>query len=463
MTRLFLKIAGLMVVVNLALYLCGMGLRFWLEKEQIIITPQLAPQVLSQRVVDAWENDELEEYSAMLTERGTAVALFNEDNIVLYADKDLMRLIKRNNRRRFNQQDKPRKNRGEKLSQQSNSTIRRTRLKPPYAGVQFTQDVTNSAGEVYTVMVRSKKPLHQLLPQPQVKRYAYILITLLTLLVSSLIISYYITRPIRSLRRTTQSLGERDLSARVDEDVADREDAIGELGRDFNRMAQRLDDTSRSQHQLLRDVSHELRSPLARIQMANMLAEQKTGASSELSRIDKETLRLDSLIETILRLTRLNDLPELNFSPVDLNELIVEITNNAKYEYQDTEKKIAIHMDENLSLVNADQENLASALENILRNAMYYTADPSTVTITAKQVNNAIELEIADEGPGVPETDLKRLFEPFFRSDTSRNEKTGSNGVGLAITHRIIELHQGSVWATNRPEGGLSVSVRLPL
>ena len=94
---------------------------------------------------------------------------------------------------------------------------------------------------------------------------------------------------------------------------------------------------------------------------------------------------------------------------------------------------------------------------------MYYTADPSTVTVTAQSIQNMMEIKFIDQGPGVPETDLKRLFEPFFRSDTSRNEKTGSNGVGLAITHRIIELHQGKVWAKNNANGGLSVTVQLPL
>ena len=312
MSRLFLKIAGLMVVVNLTLYLCGMGLKVWLENEKVIITPQLAPKVLAERVVDAWESDALDKYSDMLKEHGTSVALFNEDNIVLFTDTDLIRFIKRNSRRRFDQR------RNDAQEGANDSRPRPLRKRPPFAGMSFTQDVTSDSGALYTVMVRSKNSLQQLLPQPQLKRYASILIPLLALLLSSLIISYYITRPIRSLRRTTQSFGERDLSARVDLDVAERQDAIGELGRDFNSMAERLDDSSRSQHQLLRDVSHELRSPLARIQMANTLAEQKTGTSNELARIEQETLRLDSLIETILRLTRLNDIPELVFSPLNL-------------------------------------------------------------------------------------------------------------------------------------------------
>ena len=456
MTRLFLKIAGLMLAVNLTLLLSGMGVKLWLEHEKVIITPQLAPKILAERVVDAWQNDTLEQYSTTLKEHGTSIALFNEDNIVLYTDADLMRLIKRNNRRRLNQQRENNTNRPP-------PPIRSNRIRPPFAGVQFTQEVTTTSGELYVVMARSKHSLHKLLPQPQFKQYLVILIPLLALLLSSLIISYYITRPIRSLRRTTQSLGERDLSARVDNSVAERKDAIGELGRDFNRMAQRLDETSRSQHQLLRDVSHELRSPLARIQMANTLAEQKTGTSNELTRIELETLRLDSLIETILRLTRLNDMPELVFSPTNIEELFNEIVNDAQYEYQETEKKISVQVATGLALFDADYENLSSALENILRNAMYYTADPSTVSITAKQVQNTVELKISDQGPGVPESDLKRLFEPFFRSDTSRNEKTGSNGVGLAITHRIIELHQGKVWAENNSGGGLSITVQLPL
>jgi signal transduction histidine kinase len=113
--------------------------------------------------------------------------------------------------------------------------------------------------------------------------------------------------------------------------------------------------------------------------------------------------------------------------------------------------------------IKADYENLGSAIENIVRNAMYYTKEKGSVTITAQIVENELEIRVRDQGPGVPEEDLNRLFEPFFRSDLSRNEKTGSNGVGLAITHRIIELHDGKVWARNLPDEGLVVTIRLPL
>jgi signal transduction histidine kinase len=171
---------------------------------------------------------------------------------------------------------------------------------------------------------------------------------------------------------------------------------------------------------------------------------------------------LDGLIETILRLSRLNDMPNLKLESLDITPLIEEIVRDAHYEYQNTDKTIEVNLGQ-LPLVNVDFENLSSALENILRNAMYYTKDPSIVTINAQSTANTLELSIHDQGPGVPEADLKRLFEPFFRSDTSRNEKTGSNGVGLAITRRIIELHDGKVWAINAPEGGLKVMVQLPI
>ena len=349
-----------------------------------------------------------------------------------------------------------------KRPRRANEQNRRNRGLPRRGGLEFTQSVTTNNNELLNVVIRSRQDLRNLMPLPAWREPARIAAIILGMLLASMALSYFVVKPIRSLRKTTLSLGQHDLSARVEPSVADRNDAIGELGRDFNRMAQRLDDSYKSQHQLLRDVSHELRSPLARIQVASLLAEQKTGESNELKRIDQETIRLDGLIETILRLSRLNDLPNLKLEPLNITPLIDEIVRDAHYEYQNTGKKIEVSLSQ-LPQINADFENLSSALENILRNAMYYTKEPSVVTISAQTKGKIFELSIQDQGPGVPESDLKRLFEPFFRSDTSRNEKTGSNGVGLAITQRIIELHDGKVWAINPPQGGLKVMVQLPI
>lgn len=453
MTRLFFKIVGLLLITNLVVMASGYGLIKWLEHEKYLISPQAAPEVLAEQVVKAWESKKIKSYAESLNKHGTYFALLNENREVLHTMPALKRFIE--NRARLLARHKDHGSR-------SDRPFRRDGKKRERPGVQFTQEVNTDEGKTYFVISRSRNPLHDFLPQPRWKRYTPWIAAVLGMLIASSLLSFYITRPIRSLRKTTQSLGERDLSARVEENVAERNDAIGELGRDFNRMAQRLDDTLRSQHQLLRDISHELRSPLARIQVAGTLAEQKTGSSSELERIDQETLRLDGLIETILRLTRLNDMPDLVFESLDLSVLIKEIVRDAQYEYQNTNKTIEVNLGD-LPKINADYENLGSAIENIVRNAMYYTKDSGSVTICAEVANNALEIQIKDQGPGVPEEDLIRLFEPFFRSDVSRNEKTGSNGVGLAITHRIIELHNGKVWASNLPDAGLVVTVSLPL
>ena len=446
MTRLFLKILGLLLVTNLIVTAMGYGIIKWLEHERILISPQDAPQVLAEKVVEAWQQGRINNYADSLSRHGTFFALLGENREVIYTMTELRRFVQ--NRARLLQ--------GRDEFRSSNDR----RGKRP--GVQFTQEVNTSDGETYYVISRSRNPLHNYIPQRQWKRYSYWIALAIGMLLASSLLSFYITRPIRSLRKTTQSLGQRDLSARVEATVSERKDAIGELGRDFDRMAQRLDDTLRSQHQLLRDISHELRSPLARIQVAGTLAEQKTGSSSELERIDQETQRLDGLIETILRLTRLNDMPELLFEPLDLPVLINEIARNAQYEYQNTDKTVATKLDA-LPEIKGDYENLSSAIENIVRNAMYYTKDAGVVTISARVIDQVLEICVTDQGPGVPEEDLKRLFEPFFRSDLSRNEKTGSNGVGLAITHRIIELHNGNVWAENLIDGGLAVTIHLPL
>ena len=453
MTRLFLKILGLMLVTNLLVGAIGFGLVKWLEHERILISPQDAPKVLAERVVKAWENKEIDAYAKSLRKHGTYFALLNENSEVLYSMQELQSFVERRARLLLRDDKfRPKQDRG---SRKNNRQGRRP-------GVQFTQEVSAENGEAFFVISRSSHPLRNYMPQRDWQRYSPWIALALGMLLASSLLSFYITRPIRSLRKTTQSLGQRDLSARVEANVSERKDAIGELGRDFDRMAQRLDDTLRSQHQLLRDISHELRSPLARIQVAGTLAEQKTGSSSELERIDQETQRLDGLIETILRLTRLNDMPDLLFEPLDLSVLINEVARNAQYEYQNTGKTVDISLGE-LPQITADYENLSSAIENIVRNAMYYTKEAGTVTITAQTVGNELEIRVRDQGSGVPEEDLTRLFEPFFRSDLSRNEKTGSNGVGLAITHRIIELHNGKVWAKNLPDEGLLMTIRLPL
>ncbi len=454
MTRLFFKIAGLLLITNLLVMLTGYLVVKWLENERVLISSQLAPQVLAERVTDAFEKNKLESLAKKLGEHGTFIAILDENRNILFSSPQMRRSLENRLQGRFS----PRANQ----NRRPNNSDRGNRRGPRRNGVQFTQSITSSKGDVLDILVRSRHNLRNLMPRPAWREPALITGFILGMLLASMVISYFVVKPIRSLRKTTQSLGQHDLSARVEPSVADRKDAIGELGRDFNRMAGRLDDSYKSQHQLLRDVSHELRSPLARIQVASLLAEQKTGESSELRRIDQETLRLDGLIETILRLTRLNDMPNLKLESLDISPLIEEIARDARYEYQNTQKKIDIALGPPL-LINADFENLSSALENILRNAMYYTSDPSTVTITAKRNKEMLELCFKDEGPGVPEGDLTRLFEPFFRSDTSRNEKTGSNGVGLAITRRIIELHKGKVWATNSVSGGLAVIVQLPL
>jgi len=455
MTRLFFKIAGLLLITNLLVMLTGYLIVKWLENERVLISPQQAPQILAERVVDAYETGSLESLAKNLGKHGTFIALMDENRNVLFTVPQLRRMLENRFQGRFFPRDAQHPNR------QSNNN-RGNRRGPRRGGVQFTQSVPSSNGELLSVVVRSRHNFRNLIPQPAWRERAKIIGIILGMLLASMVLSYFVVKPVRSLRKTTQSLGQHDLSARVEPAVADRNDAIGELGRDFNRMAQRLDDSYKSQHQLLRDVSHELRSPLARIQVASLLAEQKTGESSELKRIDQETLRLDGLIETILRLTRLNDMPNLTLESLDLSPLIDAIVRDAHYEYQNTQKNIEVSLN-SPPLINADFENLSSALENILRNAMYYTEDSSTVTITAQTKKEVLELCIKDAGPGVPEADLARLFEPFFRSDTSRNEKTGSNGVGLAITRRIIELHKGKVWATNSPNGGLAVIVQLPI
>jgi two-component system sensor histidine kinase CpxA len=281
------------------------------------------------------------------------------------------------------------------------------------------------------------------------------------------LIALFITRPLRQLRATTQQFAEGNLAVRVPAAVHKRADAIGELGREFDHMAARLAGLIETQRQLLRDVSHELRSPLARIQVAATLAEAAAdqSAAGDLARIQTEVQRLNTLIERLLTLSRLQSGAQaMERHPLDLRLLLEQVVEDAAYEHHEDGKRVVLSAPEG-AVVSGDATALRSAFENVLRNALRYTAPETEVTVTLAPDTHHSSwrcISICDRGPGVPEDHLQHLFEPFFRSDAARDERTGSHGIGLAITRTVIERHGGRIRAHNRPEGGLCVVIELP-
>jgi two-component system sensor histidine kinase CpxA len=253
------------------------------------------------------------------------------------------------------------------------------------------------------------------------------------------------------------------LQERVPPLLAARRDELGDLGRDFDAMADRLQTMVASRQRLLRDVSHELRSPLARIRVALELARRKgSEGQAELERIEHETERLDALLGHVLQLARLDDpAAPTRFECVDLTALLDGIAEDARLEAQAAGCRLVRAAADPLR-VRADPTLLRSGLENVVRNALRYTAAGTAVEVTQAVVDGWVRISIRDHGPGVPPQALERIFEPFFRVADARERDSGGEGIGLAITAHVARVHGGRVQASNAPGGGLQVDFDLP-
>jgi two-component system sensor histidine kinase CpxA len=284
------------------------------------------------------------------------------------------------------------------------------------------------------------------------------------------LLSWSVSKPIVRLRAAARQLTAGDLTARSGAPASKRRDEIAGLMRDFDAMAERLELLVKAQSRLLNDISHELRSPLARLNVALGLARQRAGVESTdmLDRIELEASRLNELIGRILTLARLEDgeqrVPQI---PVPLGELVASVAEDAEFEAQERHCHVRTVIPEGDWGVRGNDSLLHSAVENVVRNAIRYTQEGTSVEIelTSDKHNGGAEavLRVSDSGPGVPEDALGKLFEPFYRLDDARGRLTGGVGLGLAITERAVRFHGGKVSASNRAGGGLVVEIRLPL
>ena len=282
---------------------------------------------------------------------------------------------------------------------------------------------------------------------------AFIIISLI-----SFLLARTLSRRLDKLRQATQKLAAGDLNSRVN---ITGKDEVSSLANDFNQMAEHLQLMLKSQRQLVSDVSHELRSPLARLRVALELAERSETPKKMLSRIEKEADELESLVTDLLSLARIESSQfVLEKKPLSLCDLLQKIIEDANFEGNKQQKKVLLqHCDK--AVINADPVLMRSALENIIRNALHYTASKSEVIVQLIQKQNSLLISIEDQGAGVPKDKLNKLFEPFARVSEARDRKTGGFGLGLAITGRVIHAHGGKVWAENKPEGGLIVRISL--
>jgi len=293
------------------------------------------------------------------------------------------------------------------------------------------------------------------------------LIILVTLLCLGL--AYHIASPIHSIQSTARRVAQGDLKARVPSSVSRRYDELAALAKDFDSMVIRLDSLIQTQKNLLNSVSHELRSPLARINLSLALLRNRFSADSDdlFQRLDRDVVRIDLLMGQLLTLSRL----EARFSSaeredVDLVQLVEEVAADGNFEAQALGKSVSLQTTGSIILRNADPHALRSACENIIRNAVRFTRPGSDVQIVLKVDRRAPEplafLSIRDHGPGVPEGSLQAIFQPFYRIN-GEGEATRGNGLGLAIASEAIHMHRGTIRAENLRPTGLEIIIQLPV
>jgi len=336
---------------------------------------------------------------------------------------------------------------------------RRTRIE--------TQVYEDSQGRPYTVYTVNRNPPSTILaPGPQG--------TALRLLAAALIsafISYFLARslsqPLEKLRLASRKIAAGELGTRVGQSMTDRHDEFGQLATDFDAMASRLQVMQQANQRLLQDVSHELRSPLARLNVALEIARQKgaTHIESELNRIELESERLKALVNDVLGLLReSSETAAKSDEEIELCLLLSDLVDVVNYEVPQGKPGISWTPIEPL-LFLGDRELLWRAMENLLRNALRHTDPEQGVVLRLEQGRGKkrVHMSVRDFGPGVPNGELEKIFEPFYRVQESRDRGSGGHGLGLSIAANAVRRHGGSIQAGNADGGGLVVRISLPL
>ena len=272
-------------------------------------------------------------------------------------------------------------------------------------------------------------------------------------------LAFHLTSPVRALQRAVERFGRGDLSARVN---STRRDELGRLARTFDRMAGRIETLLTAERRLLQDISHELRSPLARLGVAVELARSGDDWNAALNRIQKESDRLNALVGQLLQVTRAEGDPSsLRHEAVRLDELVQQLVDDSGIEAAAHGCELKYEKGEPMT-VEGDPELLRRAVENVIRNAIRYSPPSSVVEVSLARNNGKAVVDVRDHGPGVPDGALPRLFDAFYRVERGRDPASGGVGLGLSIARRAVELHQGSIRAKNA-QPGLEVELELPV
>jgi signal transduction histidine kinase len=289
--------------------------------------------------------------------------------------------------------------------------------------------------------------------------FPYYLLVLTAIAILCWLLAVNIASPLRSLARVVDRFGRGELSLRVN---SRRRDEIGDLARSFDQMAGRIQTLLTVERQLLQDISHELRSPLARLSFAAELTKTADDRHAAAAKLRKDIDRLTSMVGALLQVTRLEGDPSSRHpEDVPLSPLLQDLVDDCRVEAEVRGCRLLLEADPSLS-VQGDRELLRRAIENILRNAIRYAPEGTAIETRLAAAGDTALIAIRDYGPGVPEELLPKIFTPFFRVDVSRDNSTGGVGLGLAIAQRAVSVHHGQLRAQNM-QPGLLVSVELPL
>lgn len=347
-----------------------------------------------------------------------------------------------------------------------------------------THDIVNISGQHYVVLaalldhpmppppdsyfMQEEPPPHDMNGMPPPDAPFMHLIPIISAIMASLIfaviLAWYFSKPIKNLRTAFKAVANGNFQPEAAKVMGKRSDELADLSHDVDNMAQQIHNLMNGQQRLLHDVSHELRSPLARMQVLIGLAKQqpeKTDALME--RIEKESFRMDELVDELLTLSRLEAGVQQPLSElIDVEGLLADIVEDAELEANAKQCHIDL-TGQTHAVVTGNTEMLYRAIENVIRNAVKHTQPDSHITIltSVDSTQSLLTISVMDCGPGVPNNSLEAIFKPFFRIKNAANND--GYGIGLAIAHQVIKTHGGSIKASNRPEGGLQVDITLPV
>lgn len=322
------------------------------------------------------------------------------------------------------------------------------------------QQISSPNGQSYILRVMPSRYIQSRFNPESLHGYR-LLASCIIILLGSLWIARSIAKPIRVLHQASLEISQGKLDIRVSQDVGKRKDELGQLATAFDQMADKVSDLISSQQQLFRDISHEIRTPLTRQKLAIELARSVDDPGKLLDKIEHQNQCIEELINQLLTLMQTDNQQLTQMESLPLSQLLCRITDDAELELK--EKNLTLKTDlQSDALIKGDEPLLTRAFENLLTNAIKYSPNDANIELKLYEGSGNLHIEILDEGPGIPEEELKSILKPFYRADKSRNRGTGGFGLGLAISSQIIKKHSGVIELSNRAVKGLRVSVVLP-